>query len=155
MAWKGGSDIKRKLPLLTDKVNRFSYNKSSIKVDADKSLTVIYQAIKCKTDPLKAGENIQGLDRIEIESLWITKYMDINELKSDTIPGRNKLQEFIDVLIRTLPVQAIVRIENRKNNRKGLEKLKNKTIREAGITSDALAVYVEFYRSYLNYHTEG
>ena len=156
-AWKAWNDRRIKLPVLVEQTYRYAYEGGRPEVETDNILTTIFKSIRCRIDPSAAGEVIDGLDAIEIESLWMTRYLNIQDLAASGGSNTSGFEDLIDVIERVLTVRKIVKLEERtrsKRVRAGLHRLKQETIRKTGISHDTLAVYVEFYRAFLNYSAE-
>ena len=156
-AWKAWSDRKIKLPALVEQVYRYAYEGERPEVETDIILTAIFKSIRCRIDPSAAGEVLDGLDAIEIESLWITRYINIQDLLASGESGISSFEDLINVIERVLTVRKIVKLEERKQSRRirsRLNRLRQERIQKTGITHDALAVYVELCRAFLNYSSE-
>jgi len=150
IAWKAWNDRKIKLPALTEQTYRYGYDNFKPEVEKDTILTTIYKSIRCKIDPQKAGDVTKGMDTIEIETLWMIKYLNIQDL---VLSGNLDLGDLIRVLESVLFVKKIIRLEKRyqsKRLRRRLLNLKQEVISKTGINQDVLAVYTEFYKLYLN-----
>lgn len=153
-AWKAWNDRKIKLPVLAEQTYRYGYDNFKPEVETDSILTTIYKSIRCKLDPQEAGDVTKGMDSIEIESLWMTKYLNIQDL---LISGNSDFGDLIRVFEVVLYVKKIIKLEKRKQSqrfRRRLLNLRQEVIKKTGINQDALAVYTEFYRSYLNYQAD-
>lgn len=153
-AWKAWNDRKVKLPALAEQTYRYGYDNFKPEVETDGTLTTIFKSIRCKIDPQEAGDVTKGMDAIEIESLWMTKYLNIQDL---VLSGNSDFGDLIRVLESILFVKKIIRLEKRKQSqrlRRRLINLKQEVIKKTGINQDVLAVYTEFYRAYLNYQAE-
>lgn len=156
-AWKAWNDRRLKLPALVEQTYRYGYEGVRPEVETDSILTAIFKSIRCRIDPSAAGELIDALDNIEIESLWMTRYLNIQDLLASKESNPSRLEDLIDVIERVLTVKEIVKLEERtqsKRVRARLHRIKQETIRKTGITHDALAVYCEFYRAFGNYSGE-
>ncbi len=147
--WKALKDRKVKLPELVDKIYRYRYEGGSQEVEADPFLTLIFKSIRCKLDPLAAGEQIDGMDSIEVESLWMTRYLNIQDISGLIEAGPSKFADLMHVIERVFPVRKLAKLEDKKQTQKiqsHLETCRQETINKTGITNSALAVYIEFYR---------
>ncbi len=156
-AWKAWNDRKLKLPALVEQTYRYGYEGGRPEVETDSILTAIFKSIRCRIDPSAAGELIDALDNIEIESLWMTRYLNIQDLLTSKESNPSRLEDLIDVIERVLTVKEIVKLEKRtqsKRVRARLHRIKQETIRKTGIIYDILAVYCEFYRNVCNYSGE-
>ncbi len=155
--WKAWKDKKVKLPLLTEQTYRYGYDNFKPDVETDSILTTIFKSIRCRIDPLASGEIIDGLDPIEIESLWMIRYFNIQDLIASGVFNTSGLEDLADVIDRVLTVKKLVKLEERKQSKRGrsrLHRIKQDTIRKTGISRKALEVYIEFYRVFLNYSVE-
>lgn len=156
-AWKAWNDRKIKLPVLVEQTWRYAYEGERPKVETDNILTSIFKSIKCRIDPSAAGESIDTMDKIEIESLWITRYLNIQDLLEsdvDDIPGHGNL---VKVIAKVFPVRKLIQLEKKRQSEKirdRLQNLKQETIRKTGVSKDALTVYCEVYRNFDNYSSE-
>ncbi len=151
-AWKAWKDRKVKLPVLAEQTYRYGYDNFKPDVETDIILTTIFKSIRCKIDPQEAVDVTKGMDSIEIESLWMTKYLNIQDL---VLSGNSDFGDIVRVFESVLFVKKIIRLEKRKQNkrlRRRLINLKQEITNKTGINEDILAVYIEFYRSYLNYN---
>jgi len=156
-AWKAWNDRKLKLPALVEHTWRYSYEGGKPEVETDNLLTAIFKSIRCRIDPSAAGEVIDGLDAIEIESLWMTRYLNIQDLLASGESNTSGFEDLMDVIERLLTVRKIVKLEERTQSRRvraRLHRLKQETIRKTGIIHDALDVYCEFYRAFGKYSAE-
>ncbi len=156
-AWKAWKDRKVKLPALVEQTFRYGYDGIRPEDKTDSFLTLIFKSIRCKIDPLSAGEKIDGMDSIEIESLWMTKYLNIQDLPALVKSGNYDLKDLIQVVERIFPVKKLIKLEAKKQRgdiRERLKNLKQETIRKTGVSNDALVVFVEFYRIFSNYSEE-
>lgn len=154
-AWKAWNDRKIKLPALAEQTYRYGYDKFKPEVETDSILTAIFKSIRCKIDPQEDGDVTKGMDTIEIESLWITKYLNIQDL---VFSGNSDFGDLIIVLESVLFVKKIIKLEKRRQGkrlRRRLLNLKQEVIKKTGINQDVLAVYTEFYRLYLIFQAEG
>lgn len=154
-AWKAWKDRKIKLPDLVDQTFRYGYEGSSPEVETDSLLTLIFKSIRCKIDPLSAGEKIESMDSIEIESLWMTKYLNIQDLPGLVKSSNYDLADLIQVVERIFPVKKLVKLEAKKQTpkiRNRLKICKQETIKKTGVTDSALTVYIEFYKFYKYKH---
>ena len=86
-AWKAWNDRKTKLPALAEQTWRYAYEGVRPEVETDSILTAIFKSIRCRIDPSAAGEVVNGLDAIEIESLWMTRYLNIQDLAASIDSG--------------------------------------------------------------------
>lgn len=149
MAWKAWKDRKVKLPLLAEQTYRYGYNNFKPDVESDIILTTIFKSIRCKIDPKESGDLNKDMDSIEIESLWMSKYLNIQDL---VLSGNSDFGDLIRVLESVLFLKKIVKLEKRIQNRRlrrHLTNLKQEICNNTGINHDILAVYIEFYRLYL------
>ena len=152
-AWKAWNDRKVKLPALIDQNYRYGYDGVRPEVETDSILTTVFKSIRCKIDPRAAGEVNENLDSIEIESLWMTRYLNIQDLTASIDSGISGIGDLIGVIEKVFPIREIVKLEGRnqsKRVRSRLQNLKQEIIRKTGITQDALTVYCEFYRTFDN-----
>jgi len=153
-AWKAWNDRKIKLPALAEQTYRYGYDNFKPEVETDSILTTIYKSIRCKIDPQEAGDVNKGMDTIEIESLWMTKYLNIQDL---VLSGKSDFGDLIRVLESVLFVKKIIKLEKRNQGKKLRQRLLNlrqEVIKKTGISQDVLAVYTEFYRAYVNYQAD-
>jgi len=156
-AWKAWKDRKVKLPELIDKTFRYGYEGGRPEVETDSLLTLIFKSIRCRHDPLAAGESIDGMDSIEIESLWMTRYLNFDDISLSVKISRSDSNELVQVLERVFPIRKLAKLEGKKQTlkrRSRLESLKKETLSTTGFTDNALTVYTEFYRVHLNYTAE-
>ncbi len=156
-AWKAWNDRRIKLPALAEQNLRYSYEGGRPEVETDSILTAIFKSIRCRIDPSAAGEVVDGLDAIEIESLWMTRYLNIQDLVASRGSGISGFEDLMNVIERVLTVRKIVKLEERsqsKSVRARLHRLRQETIRKTGISYDALTVYCEFYRTFGKYSAE-
>lgn len=148
-AWKAWNDRKVKLPVLMEQTYRYSYEGGRPEVETDSILSAIFKSIRCKVDPLTAEEKIEGLDTIEIESLWMTRYLNPHDLVASEESSASSLEDLIRIIERVFPVKALVKMEGKKQSPKirgRLQNIKQEVINKTGVSDDALAVYIEFYR---------
>jgi hypothetical protein len=154
LTWKSWSSRRTKLPLLEEQIYRFVYNGGIPEVEMDGVLSIIFKAIKCKHNPLSSDEKVEGLDSIELESLWITRYLNLQDhILSGNILFLN-LKKLMQVLEKVFPIKKLVKIESINKNRKIRERIKNlkqDVIEQTGISENALAVYIELYRTSLSF----
>ena len=151
VAWKAWSNRKRKLPKLVEQIFRYGYEGRGPEVEADSFITLIYKSIRCKIDPLAAGEHIEGMDSIEIETLWLTGYLNNQDNFDSEKYSISNLKDLILVIERVFPVEKLAKLAVKKQTkkiRKRLETCKQDTIKKTGITNSALTVYIEFYKFY-------
>ena len=149
MAWKAWNDRKVKLPALVEQTYRYGYEGGRPEVETDGLLTAIFKSIRCRIGPSAVGEKIEGLDTIEIESLWITRYLNIQDLLASGESSTPCLEDLVNVIKKVFPVKELVKLENKKQSPKirgRLQDLKQETISKTSVSEDALAVYIEFYR---------
>lgn len=150
-AWKAWKDRRLKLPELVDKTFRYGYEGVSPEVETDNFLTLIFKTIRCKHDPMNSCEKIDGMDSIEIESLWMTKYLNMQDILASENSSASDLRDLVRVIERVVPVKKLVKLERKKQTlriRSRLKTIKQETIRKTGITESALVVYIEFYRTF-------
>ena len=148
-AWKAWSNRKVKLPVLIEQTYRYSYEGGRPEVETDSILSAIFKSIRCRTDPLAAGEKIEGLDTIEIESLWMTRYLNLQDLLTSEELSTSNLEDLIRIIEKVFPVKALGKLESKKQSPKirgRLQNIKQEVINKTGVSDDALAVYFEFYR---------
>ena len=148
-AWKAWKDRKVKLPELIDKTFRYGYEGGRPEVETDSLLTLIFKSIMCRHDPLAAGENIDAMDSIEIESLWMTRYLNFDDISLSVKISRSDSNELVQVLERVFHVRKLAKLEGKKQTlkrRSRLEAFKQETLSKTGLTDNALTVYIEFYR---------
>ncbi len=148
-AWKAWNDRKVKLPALIEQTYRYGYEGGRPEVETDSILTAIFKSIRCRIDPLAAGEKIEGLDTIEIESLWLTRYLNKQDLAASGESSISGIKDLIHVIERVFPVKALVKLESKKQSLKirgRLQNIKQEATSKTGVSDDALAVYTEFYR---------
>ncbi|MEA1910407.1 MAG: hypothetical protein U9N32_01875 [Spirochaetota bacterium] len=144
-AWKAWKDRKVKLSSLEEQIFRYGYDGIRPEIETDNFLSLIFKSIRCKIDPAAAGEKIEDLDSIEIETLWLTRYLNIQDISD--------LKDHILVIERVSPVKKLAKLEAKKQtlkNRNRLEAFRKETVQETGITDSALTVYIEFYKLYKN-----
>jgi hypothetical protein len=149
MAWKAWNDRKVKLPLLIDQNYRYGYDGVSPDVEADSILTLLFKSIRCKIDPKRTGEMIEGMDKIEIESLWMTRYLNLQDHLTSGEFNTTELEQLIKVIEKVPGLKKVVKREFKQKSRRSrlhLNSLKKEIIRKTGITSDAMEVYIEIYR---------
>jgi len=147
--WKAWNDRKVKLPVLEEQTYRYGYDNFKPDVETDIILTAIFKSIRCKIDPKEAGDVTTGMDTIEIESLWMTKYLNIQDL---VLSGNSDFGDLVRVFESVLFVKKIIKLEKKiqsKRLRRRLKTLKQEIFSKTGINQDALAVYTEFYRLYI------
>jgi len=148
-AWKAWNDRKVKLPVLIEQTYRYSYEGGRPEVETDSILSAIFKSIRCRVDPLAAGEKIEDLDTIEIESLWLTRYLNKQDLLASEESSTSSLENLFRIIEKVFPVKVLVKLERKKQSPKirgRLENLKQETINKTGVSDDALAIYIEFYR---------
>jgi len=150
LVWKTLSARRSKLPVLIDQIYRYAYDGGRPEVEKNSILTTLFKSIRCKTDPLAAGEVIDGMDPIEIESLWITKYLSIQDIVLADQASGTQIKTLMGVLEKVCPLKEIKKLEKKRQRPKVVAR--QKTIRQtvsltSGISSDALDVYIEFYRA--------
>jgi hypothetical protein len=157
-AWKAWKDRKVKLPLLAEQTYRYGYDNFKPDVESDIILTTIFKSIRCKIDPKKAGDVSKDMDKIEIESLWISKYLNIQDQISSGDFELSKLKYLISIITKIFPIRKIVKLQSKKQKKSRRDYLVNlleDTLVETGISSKVMEVYIEFYREYLSYSAEG
>lgn len=155
--WKAWNDRRIKLPALVEQTWRYTYEGRRPEVETDNTLTALFKSIRCRIDPSATGELIDALDNIEIESLWMTRYLNIQDLVASGESNTSGFEDLVDVIDRVLTLRKTVKLEERtqsKRVRARLHRIKQETIRKTGITHDALAVYCEFYRAFRDYSAE-
>ena len=148
-AWKAWNDRKVKLPVLIEQTYRYSYEGGRPEVETDSILSAIFKSIRCRVDPLAAGEKIEDLDTIEIESLWLTRYLNKQDLLASEESSTSSLENLFRIIEKVFPVKVLVKLERKKQSPKirgRLQKLKQEAINKTGVSDDALAIYIEFYR---------
>ncbi len=156
-AWKAWNDRKLKLPALVEQTYRYGYEGERPEVETDSILTAIFKSIRCRIDPLAAGEVLDGLDAIDIDSLWMTRYLNIQEMIQSGVSGISGFENLITVIEKVFPIKKLINLGKKKQSsrvRDRLQNLKQETNMNTGASDDALAVYCEFYRTFGNYSTE-
>jgi hypothetical protein len=152
-AWKSWRGKKEKLPMLKNKIDHYNYNSMYPKIGTDTILTSIFKAIRCKIDPIGAVEIVDGMDEIEIESLWMTRYLNIQDLSAAAdISG---IKELLRVIKKVFLLRRLLKLEGKKQNkwiRSQFLNLEQQTESNTGILPEVLAVYLEFYKLSLTYH---
>ncbi|RKX80785.1 MAG: hypothetical protein DRP58_12735 [Spirochaetes bacterium] len=153
VAWKAWNNRKRKLPKLVEQIFRYGYEGRGLEVEADSFISLLYKSIRCKIDPLTAGEHIEGMDSIEIETLWLTRYLNNQENSDSEKYSIPNLKNLILVMERVFSVEKLSKLIVKKQTQKIRNRLKickQDTMKKTGITDSALTVYIEFYKFYKN-----
>ena len=128
---------KKNLPLLEDKAGKAEKHLEKIECIEDPMLSGIYQSIRTKSKPDVELSNGRAIDRIEAESEWLFKYLDLQQLLDSKQVPFAELQELLWVLEQKITSSPA----NKKLRRK-----RDELAARWDLSTDAFSVYAEFYR---------
>jgi hypothetical protein len=145
---------KRLLPQFRERVQQAENWVRDLEAFSDPLLTRIYGSVKAKQEPQQQDLEQTTLDRIEAESQWFVKYLNIRDMIESESVTTDEVREVIEALEDIIPLKTLVRLE-RSYERSGmpvrLKRLRDKVKSQLEMSDDALAVYCGFYRSACEY----
>ena len=135
------------LPAYKDRVDAQLRVINRVKPEPDPFLTRIYRTLCEKAEPSEE----EAEDRIDAESRWLYRYVDIGEIIDKGECTLKDIAAFLNNLQDVLPLKRMAKMESG-----GSSPMKNRRFRErislrTGFSDDALIVYGEFYKSLETY----
>ncbi|MBA7705156.1 hypothetical protein ES703_113980 [subsurface metagenome] len=116
----------------------------------------IYKSIRAKEEPeLEKLNGLTELDRLDLESEWLVKYINIGEMIRAQAITADEAKEIMSVLQSIiLPMKKMVKLEEKGlkfGGRGKLKRIRKRTAEKGGISEGVLTVYCEFYKSAREY----
>jgi hypothetical protein len=115
-------------------------------VSPEPLLSRIYQSIKAKRNP-ESAESSGSLDRIELESQWLAKYLDIGTMVREGEAEEKDIVRVLSLIQDIFPVRRLIRMERRRLGRRVIKRMRRRLREKTGLSDDAIDVYSEFYKS--------
>ncbi len=140
------------LPAYRDKVRRKKAVISELEGVDDPLISRIFNSIREKESP--ESEMLREMDKIEAESQWFVKYINIEEMIEEGEISADQAREIMAGIQDIIPIRKIIKYEKKTHlnaARKKAKRLRDKAVEKTGISQDALTVYCEFYKSFQEY----
>jgi hypothetical protein len=140
------------LPAYRDKVRRKKIIISELEGVDNPLLSRIFNSIREKESP--EWEMLNGMDKIDAESQWFVKYINVTEIMEEGEISVDQAKEIMSGIQDIIPIRKIIKYEKKAHvnaARNKAKRLREKAVEKTGISHDALTVCCEFYKSFQEY----